>query len=532
MNKRTAERFALVALVGLVAYGLACMFPVAWSPDSERLVFPVFREEMTVARLVMTNLKGDVIREIDRGEDENTQLSVASWSPDGRCIAYLKFQQRPAPAEAGAESQKKPETAPALMSLIVQDAETGAGRVILKEEISPTGRQENVIQANAALGVQWTPDSKQVLLRRAVGESVQLALVNAQSGKVERSLETQGEQGLQIARLSPDGRSLAYAKEVKVEDQPVVQVRILDLESATSRSICSLAGKQFEEEMPALAWAHDGRGIYIGCTAEEEPVGKVELIGLDGARKVVWQKRQASPIGLSVAAKSGLLAIDYGLETGRKKNEKEKSGFGPDINLFFGIDVVDPESGRACPIHFGELHLSTSISPDGKWVALCLPAAFEEAEEGGMVGAIVSADGSEVRFFLPNEDMKAAVPQVLRYRLEGAVRASGVTEELPILEKPKEATVEQAQEAVASAERMLLELDAPIFREAAAYGKVAFYLAVLKQKPVDEREAFAADARAQLDAFRRACPEHRLIADLESELEALLTEKPVRVEPQ
>jgi len=479
MNRRTAERFALVALVGLIVYGLACMFPVAWSPDSERLVFPV-----------MTDLQGNILREVDRVESERASLSPAAWSPNAKSIAYMKLEEKTAPTETGSNPTTQPEPVHASVSLIVQDAASSEKRTILREEAPGGPDARELWAANVAAGVQWSADSKQLLVRRAVAGRLQVALVNVKGGKVEKVLEVSDKTALASARLSPDGKRLAWMQQLK----EALELHLMDVPGGEDTKICSFSSEEMDKGMPALQWAADGRGLYVGLTGRKparEPLATVKLVGLNGARRTVWQKERASSPTISVSSRSGLLAVDYGLRTEQKK--KQGPGFGPHLALFFGIDVVDPQTGKALPVHFGELHLSTSISPDGRWVAYCVPCKVEGLEtEAYSAGVIVSTDGSEVRFFLPDARLKEAIPQILRDRLEGAIRASGVTEELPLLEKPREATVEQAQEAVASAERMLLELDAPIFREAAAYGKVAFYLAVLKQKPVDERECFQA----------------------------------------
>ena len=106
MDRKWADRFALAAFAGLMVYGLACVYRVAWSPDSRNLVFTLLKEDevqgQRVQRLLMTDLEGRSSVELDRAaaDGEHMPMSAAAWSPDGATVAWLKLEAPPADEQA------------------------------------------------------------------------------------------------------------------------------------------------------------------------------------------------------------------------------------------------------------------------------------------------------------------------------------------------------------------------------------------------------------------------------------------------
>ena len=524
MNRKTSERCALAALISMVIYGLACMYPIAWSPDSQKLVFLVPGEEEGIEALVMTDLSAKPIREVARVKGEDATLSTAAWSPDGKWIAYLKFEEKPV---SGGEVEGKDETNTIVRSLMVQASDSGKEYSILRDEV--VGWKKVFAETSDLFwGPQWTNDSKSVMTWSVSEGKPGLVFLDL-NGKVERKLPLDGE-GLAAwsATLSPNGKYVAYLKSVKDEDDPAILIAAELGEKGIRQVLSPVAFGDKDGMMSRPGWSPDSQFLYaptpIKKTDKKDKACVVKRFSIPGGEaEVVWQKEDTFACGVSVSAKSGRLAVVYRDE-------------GADV---FAIDTVDPQSGESTPVHFGEPAMGTTISPDGKWVAF-LPSA-DNGKQKCPIGAIVSSDGSKLRFLTTEKEQEAAIPGILKERLAGALKH--------LLRKELGAAWKQADQVASQQDlqKALAELDeltrkqtpaekgkgtAPLLREALDCSKALICIEYLQKAdlPAAERNAVVAEVRQHLAAFLKVRPRHPLGPGLAKEIEEAAKMEPKKAQ--
>jgi len=510
MEAKTSERCALAALIALAIYGLACVYPVAWSPDSTKVVFPVFGKD-GLTGLVITDISGKAIRKVARIEVKNAELSPGAWSPDGKWIAYMVFEEVAAPGKPKPKEADKPKAFVA--SLVLRDADSGKERRILAMDVQV--KDDDMLEALLAYGPQWTRDSNTLAIRKIAGE--RFAIIAADTnGKMQWEVPLRGELALRTAALSPDGLHLAYVSELPDDKDDRWALYVYDVKKRTRRQAVTMAG--LDDDAHAMygrpAWSADSRSVYVAVHEEHDDDRKVASLKRvtikTGQAKTVWQKEDAAIVGISVSSGTGLVALDYKRPSRR-----------------LGTDVYDPANGQATPIHFGT-HYSTEISPNGKWVAFC--PVGQKGEE--FLGAVVSADGSGLRFFVPESGLEKAIPEIVRDRLQGAFEIiladKGLEKRLADAGLSVDGELNSAEDLrkfLKVLAQFAQEDKAPLLREALAYAGVQVLFDTLgEQEPVD-RAAFAEDARQAVDAFLKAYPDHALGPELKKKLGELLERK-------
>jgi len=213
-------------------------------------------------------------------------------------------------------------------------------------------------------------------------------------------------------------------------------------------------------------------------------------------------------MSVGVARDIGLLVLDCKLDTE------------PDETTTIGI--LDPQTGQSTVVHASNedvSHVGTAISPDGRWVAFC-PALEDEA----FIGAIVSAGGGDIRFFVPEGAPDGAVADVVRERVETSLELLEVKEALEDagVEESEALDPERLPAALEVLDRLTAETDSALYRETLDYARVMLHLSVLEDLSADERDDFEPRARAALDRFEERYPGHPLLPELRDELEAAL----------
>ena len=504
MDKKKAERCMLAALIALVIYGLACLYPAAWSPDSQKVVFPVLSgdtDDPDVTALVMTDLTGNPVREVARIDPERGKLGPASWSPDGKWIAYMKMEGKRATPSG------QPASAPATkasLSLMLQNATSGGERFIWKKEAAPTPK--HFYDIDFINPPAWTPDSKKLVIITSE-KRVSAYIILDLNGKILKRVTLAQNAHPTLASVSPSGKYLIFMEEIRSKKKSVI-LHIMDVEGGSTKGIGEVP--LFDDDLPApIAWLPDSSALYFPSKEKrgKEEIGLVKRYRIkDGITRTVWSKKEADIVSLSLSGDAGTLAVDYGCDK------------------LFCIEMVHVADGKSNFVFFMDgRHYSTAISPDGKWVTLNVPAG----DKGPWVGLIISSGGTEMRFFAPDPESRKGIPAVLLTRLVGALV---YLQEEENLKKPgpigKTEALNSIKKFAEEMERIAREREEPLFKEAAAFGKVLFCLESMDQSPLDIRPKIAEHARKHLDAFLKAYPQRPFEAAFREEIEERLREKP------
>ena len=262
MNKKTAERCMLAALIALVIYGLACIYPAAWSPDSKRVVFPVFRKvggDTVITALVMSDLEGKAIRDVASVEPGKAQLGAASWSPDGRWIAYMKREEI---AAATAPTASAPGQKIFLLSLMLQDAAGGAEKCLLKKQVlENTG---GFSKQSMGYGPAWLADSKTL----AVCMDDSLCAFLDLEGKATKEIPLGEKRIPASALISPDGRHLVFLTDLD-EKAKTGKLWLMEADTAAVKLVDNALVPDGEFLSP-LAWSPDSQSFYYAGVAERD----------------------------------------------------------------------------------------------------------------------------------------------------------------------------------------------------------------------------------------------------------------------
>lgn len=524
MGKSASRRAALAALVALAIYALACWYPGAWSPDSTRVVLPVFGKEGP-QRLVMVDLEGKPVREVARVGSDREVLSAASWSPDGKWIAYMRFtftppKAKPAKPQGKPGDKTKPKAVPVAVALVLQRADASKTRCVWSGQAPGASRGKGYIDFNQLFGPQWFSDSRSLVVQN-MSPTSPAALVMDTTGRVLRQVPLKGELSLRHTVLSPDGRHVAYVAKRPKGKKTAVYLTRADLWQP--REIASTGDYSGSDPVyPAPVWSPDSRWLYVAQGKKPKPrqlVGFLKRVDVTtGRTETVWQTPRAGLTGISVSAKANRLAVDYMRDTDK-----------PDDVI--GIDVVSP-GGQPVPIHFStrnSTHYSTSISPDGKWVAFC-PVGGGPGRGGSGFGVIVPSDGGRPRFFVPDPVGRSLIGRFVRGRVTATlmVACMGKEKELKAVGPApgKITTIEQTKRWPELIRVAIRDRAAPIFKEVPRWAPVVLCLAAIEEQAPDKREPFVALARQQLDAARKAHPDHPFGPALRDELERILAKKP------
>jgi len=487
----------VAALVALVVYCLACVYPVAWSPDSTKLVFPVAerrRKGWPICGLVMTGLDGRAIRLVAHAPGNDQGLSPAAWSPDGKWIAYLRFER---------ESEEDKHWHSVTHLLVIQDAESGEERVIFSMAGQSCDLGEN---PNAAYGPTWLPDSSAVVVHKTTKEALSIVMADVSGSTAEeiRCLPT-GDAAASSFSLSPDGKRLAYVT------KPGRDLHILDLTEGTRTKLPAVPCAS-EEDLCRPQWSSDGRFLYV--PSEDEASEEVQVCRVDvrtGEADVVWRDQNAKGVcGTSLSRDSGFLAVSYLVDE-------------PEDEDYFGVHVVNTRTGELVPVHFSSEPpwYGSTMSPDGERIALWTVTVDRVGPENvGSVGMIMSKKGEDLRFFLPEPELELALPYLMWERTEGALVASGTAQAFNDagLDVEEIRTREELQTAVSFLEEAEAEHTAPVFREAIACAILMAHCSALKESPSAE---LAAPAREEAEAFLRQYPGHPVGRGLKARLLAL-----------
>jgi Tol biopolymer transport system component len=212
-----------------------------------------------------------------------------AWSPDGRSLAY--FTTRPAPAAGGvplktltikdlATGQPRdvqtslpflggytPQWAPDNSSVIVwgndedRDGRFGYYRVNLE-----TGDTTAVVVRgpNEPANSELSPDGLQFFFRQPGRGIVARDLASGE----ERVIAASGRESIGPFRLAPDGRSIAYTRQLRGKDEWFTSLVAQALDGGAPRQLLRVERPQ---QLRVQAWTPDSRGVLYTRATGDRP---------------------------------------------------------------------------------------------------------------------------------------------------------------------------------------------------------------------------------------------------------------------
>ncbi len=242
---------------GAVAKGYKEAFQAVLGVDSKELTALWHAAEFEAYRPVAeaTRLAGSFARPVIVNEEKGTRLNVSpELSPDGS--RFMFFSERD------------------LFSVDLYLAETATGKVIRKITDTATDQHFESLQFLGSAGA-WEPSGARFVVPGiSKGEAV-LALLNANNGKRERTIEVKGADEVLNPTWSQDGRFIAFSGLVGGFND----LFVYDLEAGTLRRLTNDA---FAEMDPAFS--PDGRSIAF---ATDRFTTKLDVLDIGDPRLAV-----------------------------------------------------------------------------------------------------------------------------------------------------------------------------------------------------------------------------------------------------
>jgi len=257
-----------------------------WSPDGKRLLYAA-REGQAVQLYVRYQDTGQTARltHVLRAP------SSASWSPDGRAIAFTMLV--PAKAEPLATLPEKPEGAtwadpPKVVRRLVYRAdgegylENGYVQLFVLPAEGGTPRALTAGDVNVAGRPVFAPDGRAVLFasnRRPDWEyepsDTEVYEVDLADGSLRALTDRRGPDF--SPAVSPDGRSIAYLGfDERYQGYQVTHLYVMNRDGSGSHV---LAG-DFDRDASDPVWSGDGKGVYFSTA--DRGNGKVAFVATSG----------------------------------------------------------------------------------------------------------------------------------------------------------------------------------------------------------------------------------------------------------
>jgi len=254
-------------------------YPIAWSPDSKRVLFVTLGEPRALWSIAVVGGEPQQLFSVPKSARNVTASSIAV-SPDNKFVAFLSA---PDNGTVGVSTVALPSGTPTRYSvepfaaktvyntptlrfspdgtqllLIINRGQSGEEGWLLKfPEAGAAGvrRVEPPLRSFAGTpSVSWTPDNRRVVmsLQEAPSKSQQLWMVDTQSG--ERHPLTSGTRQMFGPSVAPDGNTLVFR-----EGNGNYDLVSVDVGTGTAST---LLGTDRNEAMPAWA-ANDNALVYV-----------------------------------------------------------------------------------------------------------------------------------------------------------------------------------------------------------------------------------------------------------------------------
>ncbi|HUU69387.1 MAG TPA: hypothetical protein VM186_07675 [Planctomycetota bacterium] len=411
MTATVSRRLALTVLIALAAYMLACVWsPIAWSPDSSKIVFLDGQEEERNGEKVAVHeiWSGDIVSlRCTKLYESTAALSAPAYSPDGKRVAFLEM-----------ERGKQEPRAVYFVTLV-------PGEAPVKHRLPGINGEEDGLVYWVT--VSWKPDGTMAAVtvpdpNKADDKEndFRLLIVNAVDGKLVWSRK-----GLLLGNWSPDGKWLAA---LGIPDENTLSVVLVSAGKFTEKRLCSFNTADEAEKFLATApsWSPDGTQLCVCAPLKGRKCASVwrvnaatgettVIAGTENAEAPAW-----SPDGKKIAC---AIYSDPDADDPGDEDRGNAAADGP-ARECHGLETEDPSSIVVIDVATGGQKLLArsctgapinrfpSWSPDGKWIAF--RAGFKD---GASWVGIASADGVASRVLFKSEEHALAL---LKCYLEAA----------------------------------------------------------------------------------------------------------------
>jgi dipeptidyl aminopeptidase/acylaminoacyl peptidase len=287
-----------------------------WSPDGKWLAF--FGHQGAKDGLFVARPDGSEVTYLAESKGTNSPLpgmgNEATWSPDGKQIAFLSSTPDPRAAEAEGD--------PRVITRYLYKPDAGEGLTRFNDNQRlhiflvdvATKQLKQLTQGDYdEHSVDWSPDGKKILFgsNREPNQdeffNYDLFTLNVADGRIERLTATESNE--YDAIWSPDGKQIAFRgtrrgitdRETTMED---THVWVMNADGSNRREI----GAAIDNRQGAPQWSADASAVY--CTVQERGNNVLMRLPVGGGAPQYVVKETGGVFSFSVA-KNGDLFYTY-----------------------------------------------------------------------------------------------------------------------------------------------------------------------------------------------------------------------------
>ena len=300
-------------------------------------------------------------------------------------------------------------------------AQESAKKWDITAPLGPTTTVEFDTAEGTWMNVDVSPDGERIVFDLTPGQSFEYnkdpngtiyAIVRRDltDGREERAVSVQG--GSVAPRLSPDGRTLAYVRRVRLGSHLFLR----DLDTGRDRPVFDRLDKDLQEAWavhgvyPQYAWTPDGRSIVIWGQ------GKIWRVGVTGdsatATEVPFTVRVEQTINEALRFKQAVHPDEFPVRMLRDVTTSP-DGKAVTYNALGHVSVKSLPDGEPRRLTgAGEFEFDPAFSPDGQWLVYRStpadglrgvdygehPGIYVVPADGGAEPRLVTREGSEPQF--------------------------------------------------------------------------------------------------------------------------------------
>jgi Tol biopolymer transport system component len=254
-----------------------------WSPDGRQIAYLAYPEEGGEAEIYLMNADGSNSRRLTQNQDYE---GYPAWSPDGTRIAFVSLRDETDLENCGA-------------------SEKGCNSNIYTIELSTLTETRLTDSPFIDEGPAWSPDGRQIAFYSSRNDATDIYRMDADGSNVTRL--TQGSAYVWRPRWSPEGNRIAY----NVYADGMNFIHVMDADGSDDTALANIGNDAY-----APAWSPDGRHLAYSSTSGGTTI--LCIVEINGNNATCMDNdllNSLEPVWQPLSSTNGILAVNAGKST-------------------------------------------------------------------------------------------------------------------------------------------------------------------------------------------------------------------------